>query len=71
MPDEWSRALWLSNGDAVRLFESAVEAELDDPAVVVVNGMSNNRGMRWDLRPAIEILGYEPQDDAYANVPLV
>jgi nucleoside-diphosphate-sugar epimerase len=66
LPDEWSRAMWLSNGDLVRLFESAVEAELDDRTFVVVNGMSNNRGTRWDLRPAAELLGFHPEDDAYA-----
>jgi NAD+ dependent glucose-6-phosphate dehydrogenase len=66
LPDEWARAMWLSNGDLVRLFESAVEAELDERTFVVVNGMSNNRGTRWDLRPAADLLGFHPEDDAYA-----
>jgi nucleoside-diphosphate-sugar epimerase len=66
LPDEWARAMWLSNADLVRLFEAAVEAELDDRTFVVVNGMSNNRGTRWDLRPAAELLGFHPEDDAYA-----
>lgn len=67
LPDDWSRALWLSNNDLVRLFDCAVEAELDDRLFVVANGMSNNRGMRWDLGPAAELLGFSPEDDAYAE----
>ncbi len=67
LPDDWSRAMWLSNRDLVRLFECAVEAELEERAGVVVNGMSNNRGTRWDLSATAELLGYAPEDDAYAE----
>jgi nucleoside-diphosphate-sugar epimerase len=67
LPDEWARAMWLSNGDLIRLFDCAVEAELDERAFVVVNGVSNNRGSRWDLSDAAERLGYSPEDDAYAE----
>jgi len=67
LPDDWSRGMWLSNRDMVRLFEAAVEAELDDRDFVVVNGMSNNRGTRWDLDAAAELLGFDPEDDAYAE----
>lgn len=67
LPDEWARAMWLSNRDLVRLFTRAVEAELGDRTFVLVNGMSRNRGMRWDLRPAAALLGFEPEDDAYAE----
>lgn len=64
--DEWSRAMWLSNTDLVRLFDCAVEAEIEDRSFVVVNGMSRNHGMRWDLSDAAELLGYLPVDDAFA-----
>ncbi|GAC1466148.1 MAG: hypothetical protein NVSMB9_06400 [Isosphaeraceae bacterium] len=67
LPDDWSRSMWLSNNDLVRLFECAIEAELDDRLFVVANGMSNNRGMRWDLGTAAELLGFYPEDDAYAE----
>src|SRR4051812_33865013 len=67
LPDDWARSMWLSNGDLVRLFEAAVEAELEDRDFVVVNGMSNNRGTRWDLDDAAELLGFDPEDDAYAE----
>jgi NAD+ dependent glucose-6-phosphate dehydrogenase len=67
LPDEWSRCLWLSNNDLIRLFDAAVEADLGDRLFAVVNGMSNNRGTRWDLTTAAEILGYNPEDDAFAQ----
>ena len=67
LPDDWARSLWLSNGDLVRLFDCAVEADLGDRLFVVVNGMSNNQGTRWDLTEAAERLGYSPEDDAYAE----
>jgi hypothetical protein len=65
LPDEWARAMWLSNRDMVRLFECAVEADLGEELFVVVNGMSNNRGMRWDISRTADVLGYSPEDDAY------
>jgi nucleoside-diphosphate-sugar epimerase len=68
LPDDWARLMWLSNEDLVELFESAVEADLGDRTFLVVNGMSNNRGMRWDLTEAAEWLGYEPADDSGAEV---
>ncbi|WP_422927389.1 NAD-dependent epimerase/dehydratase family protein [Singulisphaera sp. PoT] len=67
LPDEWARAMWLSNEDLIRLFDGAVEADLGDRTFLVVNGMSNNRGMRWDLSEATEFLGFNPEDDAYAE----
>lgn len=66
LPDDWSRKLWLSNNDLVRLFDGAVEAEIEDRTFVVVNGMSRNHGMRWDLSDTAELLGYLPVDDAFA-----
>ena len=69
LPDDWSRKHWLSNTDLVRLFDCAVEAEIEDRSFVVVNGMSLNHGMRWDLSDAAELLGYIPVDDAFAPHP--
>jgi nucleoside-diphosphate-sugar epimerase len=67
LPDDWARSMWLSNRDLVHLFEAAVEAELDDRDFIVVNGLSNNRGTRWDLDAAAKLLGFEPEDDAYTE----
>jgi UDP-glucose 4-epimerase len=69
LPDDWSRKLWLSNKDLVQLFDCAVEAEIEDRSYVVVNGMSRNHGMRWDLSDTAELLGYLPVDDAFAAHP--
>lgn len=65
LPDEWSRTIWLSNGDLIRLFDCAVEADVGDRSFLVVNGLSNNRGTRWDLTAATDLLGYSPEDDAF------
>jgi hypothetical protein len=67
LPDDWARKLWLSNADLIRLFDGAVEAEIEDRSFVVANGMSRNHGMRWDLSEAAELLGFLPIDDAFAS----
>ena len=66
LPDDWSRKLWLSNADLIQLFDCAVETEIEDRTFVVLNGMSRNHGMRWDLSETAELLGYLPVDDAFA-----
>ncbi len=77
VPDEasrvalrWFRNMWLSNDDLRRLFIAAVTA---DPAhwpapAIVVNGVSNNRGMDWGLETGRSLLGYDPRDDLYARL---
>jgi NAD+ dependent glucose-6-phosphate dehydrogenase len=67
MPTDWDRQMWLSNADLVSLFDCAVEAEIEDREFVLVNGMSRNHGMRWDLSDAAELLGFLPKDDAFAE----
>jgi NAD+ dependent glucose-6-phosphate dehydrogenase len=67
LPDQWAREMWLSNADLVRLFDCAVEAEIEDRSFVLVNGMSRNHGMRWDLSEAAELLSFLPVDDAFAE----
>jgi nucleoside-diphosphate-sugar epimerase len=62
LPDAWWRGLWLSNDDAVRLFTRAVEAPLEAGQAVIVNGLSRNRGTRWNLAEAFEAIGFEPED---------
>ena len=66
LDDDWCRKLWLSNGDLVRLFDAAVEAEIEDRLFLVANGVSRNHGTAWDLSDAAEVLGYLPEDDAFA-----
>jgi hypothetical protein len=59
--------MWLSNADLIRLFDCAVEAQIEDRSFVLVNGMSRNHGMRWDLSDAAELLDFLPVDDAFAE----
>ncbi len=58
----WFRLMWLSNRDFCHLMECCIEA---DPALrfAVMNGMSANTGMRWDIGPTRRLVGYEPRDD--------
>jgi uronate dehydrogenase len=58
----WVRLMWLSNRYFCQLVERAIAAAIPSP-FVVVNGMSANTGMRWDVAYTREVLGYEPQDD--------
>lgn len=58
----WFRLMWLSNRDYCQLMEKCIEA---DPSIrfAVLHGMSANTGMRWDIEPTRQLLGYEPVDD--------
>ena len=37
-----------------------------DDGFALVNGMSNNTGMKWSLAWSRSLLGYEPEDDVFA-----
>ena len=61
----WFQTMWLSNRDFGQLFDRALQADSSNwpqPALIV-NGVSNNSGMKWSLDSARRDLGYEPQDD--------
>jgi hypothetical protein len=60
--EAWFRQMWLSNRDYCRLMERCIVADLQE-RFVVVNGMSANRGMRWDIETTRLLLGYEPMDN--------
>ncbi|MDR5837053.1 NAD(P)-dependent oxidoreductase [Caballeronia sp. LZ034LL] len=66
----WFRNMWLSNRDLDQLFIRSVLASSDawPSQAIVVNGVSNNEDMDWDLNGAVEYLGYRPEDNAYAHV---
>jgi nucleoside-diphosphate-sugar epimerase len=67
--DRWFREMWLSNRDFLQLFTRALTADGRDwpGGYALVNGMSGNRGMKWSLAETRRWLGYEPQDDVYAQ----
>jgi NAD+ dependent glucose-6-phosphate dehydrogenase len=58
----WFRLMWLSNRDFCQLMECCLVADLPE-RFLIVNGMSANTGMRWDIEPTRRILGYRPLDD--------
>jgi uronate dehydrogenase len=58
----WFQMMWLSNRDFCHLMECCL---LADPTLrfAILNGMSANTGMRWDLAGTRKLVGYQPQDD--------
>lgn len=61
----WGQQMWLSNRDLCHGFERAVLAERVPYAVL--NLMSNNPGMRWDIEETNRVIGYISRD-SYAAV---
>jgi uronate dehydrogenase len=59
---DWFRLMWLSNRDYCQLMERCLTAD-PDLHFAVVNGMSANTGMRWDIDYTRLMVGYEPEDD--------
>jgi NAD+ dependent glucose-6-phosphate dehydrogenase len=58
----WGQAMWLSNRDLCHAMERAV---LDDHVgFAVLNLMSDNPGMRWDIQTTKRTIGYAPRDGA-------
>ena len=62
--DACAQGMWLSNGDFLRYFESALTAVVPRGAPLLVNAMSNNSGMRWSLKETRSALNVEAQDDS-------
>jgi hypothetical protein len=58
----WGQAMWLSNRDLSQAMERAVLAE--GVGFAVLNLMSDNPGMRWDIETTKRTIGYAPQDGA-------
>jgi nucleoside-diphosphate-sugar epimerase len=58
---EWGQHMWLSDRDMAQGFEKAVTAP-DALRFAVLNLMSNNAGMRWDIESTRKAIGYVPLD---------
>ena len=56
----WGQQMWLSNRDFVEGIQAAIEA--GDVPFAILNLVSNNPGMRWDLTETRRVLGYFPKD---------
>ena len=56
----WGQHMWLSDRDLCQAMERAV---LVDPLpYAILNVMSDNPGMRWDIDSTRRLIGYRPQD---------
>jgi nucleoside-diphosphate-sugar epimerase len=66
--DVWYKSMWLSNRDFVHLFDRALQADSANwpGPFIIVNGNSNNTGMKWSLNEACDYLDYDPQDNVFA-----
>ena len=58
----WGQLMWLSDRDLCQAMERAVLAEAVGCAVL--NLMSDNPGMRWDIDTTRRAIGYAPRDGA-------
>jgi NAD+ dependent glucose-6-phosphate dehydrogenase len=58
----WGQQMWLSNRDMNHAAECAIEA--DHVPFAIVNLVSNNPGMRWDIEHTRKVIGYVPKDGA-------
>lgn len=62
MGSRWQQLKWLSDRDLCQAFERSIVQEGVDFAVL--NLMSANPGMRWDIEETGKVIGYRPQDGA-------
>ena len=64
-PDSRFLDIILTIEDAARLVAASIDAP-DDLRFGIFHGLSNNRYKRMDISDARAVLGYDPQDDAFA-----
>lgn len=62
----WGQQMWLSNRDMMHAMERAIEAE--NVPFAILNLVSNNPGMRWDITHTRDTIGYQPQDGHVPNI---
>jgi NAD+ dependent glucose-6-phosphate dehydrogenase len=60
MMGSWGQHMWLSSRDLCQAFERAVLVE--GVQFAVLNLMSDNPGMMWDIETTKRVIGYAPQD---------
>ena len=62
----WGQLMWLSNRDLCQAMERAVVVE--DAGFLVLNLMSDNPGMRWEIDTTRHTIGYAPLDGMPADL---
>jgi NAD+ dependent glucose-6-phosphate dehydrogenase len=61
----WGQQMWLSNRDFVAGIQAAIV--VPDVSFAILNLVSNNPGMRWDLTATHRVLGFLPKDGFTSN----
>jgi uronate dehydrogenase len=56
----WGQQMWLSNRDFLAGVQAAIE--VPDVPFAILNLVSDNPGMRWDLAQTRQVLGFSPRD---------
>jgi len=59
--ETWLQQMWLSNRDYCQLMQKCIEAD-DSVKFAIINGVSNNQGMRWEIETARQLVGFVPED---------
>lgn len=62
----WGQEMWLSDRDFLNGMMAAITAR--DVDFAVLNLMSDNAGMRWDITETKHLIGYAPEDGSAAIV---
>jgi nucleoside-diphosphate-sugar epimerase len=62
----WGQLMWLSNRDFIDGVRCAIAVR--NMPFAIVNVVSNNVGMRWDLKYTQRVLGFTPQDGFTPNL---
>ena len=64
----WGQEMWLSDRDLMSGVISAVTAK--EVSFAVVNLVSENPGMRWNIEETKKAIGYKPEDGATAKMTI-
>lgn len=62
----WGQEMWLSDRDYFQGLTAAITAE--GVGFAILNLMSDNVGMRWDIETTKRVIGYAPQDSHRARL---
>lgn len=64
----WGQEMWLSDRDYLNGMLAAIT--VPDVSFAAVNLMSDNPGMRWDIKESRKLIGFEPQDGSSPSITL-
>jgi len=62
----WGQEMWLSDRDFLNGMQCAIDAK--DISFSILNLMSDNPEMRWDIESTKKVIGYDPQDGHVAEL---